>query len=202
MGEGQPARQGRAPEVWPAKPEGPDCMSSDSQRDLTTRMLKVNTSALREQGGQGKRMPCPPSKKTAGQRAHRDTSWHHSLKNALGPTEGKVVESQKDRAWRGNKGTGKSHFPLPSPSQNSKGNQFPSPNLPAPHKRPMLCFCGSIPPTGLPPSQCCRAPPRGPPRAKLARLPCLIHPWPDPIEAAPQAWQYTSSPDSGHTTPQ
>ena len=44
--EGQPIRQGRAPEVWLAKVEGPDCMSSDSQWDLTAGMLKVNSSAL------------------------------------------------------------------------------------------------------------------------------------------------------------
>ena len=48
--EGQPTRQGRAPKVWLAKAEGPDCMSSDSQWDLTSGMLKVNSSALREQG--------------------------------------------------------------------------------------------------------------------------------------------------------
>ena len=50
MVEGQPTRQGRAPKVWLAKAEGPDCMSSDSQWDLTSGMLKVNSSALREQG--------------------------------------------------------------------------------------------------------------------------------------------------------
>ena len=49
--EGQPVRQGRAPEVWLAKAEGPDCMSSDSQWDLTSGILKVNSSALGEQGG-------------------------------------------------------------------------------------------------------------------------------------------------------
>ena len=50
--EGQPTGQGRAPEVWLAKAEGPDSMSSDSQWDLTSGMLKVNSSALGEQGGQ------------------------------------------------------------------------------------------------------------------------------------------------------
>ena len=34
-----------------AKVEGPDCVSSDSQRDLTSGMLKVNSSVLREWGG-------------------------------------------------------------------------------------------------------------------------------------------------------
>ena len=42
------ARQ--SPGVWLAKGEGPDCMSSDSQGDLTSGMLKINSSALREQG--------------------------------------------------------------------------------------------------------------------------------------------------------
>ena len=49
--EGQLTRQDRAPEVWLAKVEGPDTMSSDNQRDLTSGMLKVNSSALGEQGG-------------------------------------------------------------------------------------------------------------------------------------------------------
>ena len=44
-----PARQ--SPQVWLAKAEGPDCMSSDSQWDLTSGILKVNSSALRDQGG-------------------------------------------------------------------------------------------------------------------------------------------------------
>ena len=47
--EGHPTQQGRAPEVWIAKAEGPDCVSSDSQRDLISGMLKVNSSALRQQ---------------------------------------------------------------------------------------------------------------------------------------------------------
>ena len=44
-----PARQ--SPGVWLAKVEGLDCLSSGSQRDLTSEMLKINSSALREQGG-------------------------------------------------------------------------------------------------------------------------------------------------------
>ena len=51
MVEGQPTVQGRAPEVYLAKTEGLDCMSSDSQQDLTSGMLKVNSSALGEWGG-------------------------------------------------------------------------------------------------------------------------------------------------------
>ena len=50
--EGQPAWQGRAPEAWIAKTEGLDSVSSDSQWDLTSGMLKVNSSALGEQGGE------------------------------------------------------------------------------------------------------------------------------------------------------
>ena len=52
MVEGQLARQGRAPEVWLAKAEGPDYMSSESQWDLISGKLKVNSSALGEWGGQ------------------------------------------------------------------------------------------------------------------------------------------------------
>ena len=44
--EGQPTRQGRAPKVWLAKAEGLGCVSSDSQQDLTSGMLKVSSSAL------------------------------------------------------------------------------------------------------------------------------------------------------------
>ena len=74
---------------------------------------------------------------------------------------GRGVEPRKtELSLAGNKGTDRCHLPLPSPSRNSKGNQFPSLNLLALHKGPMLCFCGSIPPMGLPPSWCCRAPPQ------------------------------------------
>ena len=50
MVEGQPTVQGRAPEVYLAKTEGLDCMSSDSQQDLTSGMLKVKSSAQRAEG--------------------------------------------------------------------------------------------------------------------------------------------------------
>ena len=43
---------------------------------------------------------------------------------------------RQSSAWQGNKGAGKHHLPLPSPSQNSTGNQFPSLNLLALHKTP------------------------------------------------------------------
>ena len=54
------------------------------------------------------------------------------------------------------------------PSRNPKGNRFPSPNLLAPRKHPTLCFCGSLPPTGLPASLPELQGPsrRGPPTAK------------------------------------
>ena len=42
----------QSPRVWLAKAEGLDCVNSDSQQDLTSGMLKVNSSALGEQGGQ------------------------------------------------------------------------------------------------------------------------------------------------------
>ena len=50
-GRRKPSGQGRAPKVWLAKVEEPDSVSSDSQQDLTSGMSKVNTPALREQGG-------------------------------------------------------------------------------------------------------------------------------------------------------
>ena len=68
--------------------------------------------------------------------------------------EGRGVEPWRtELSLAGNKGAGKRHLPLPSPSQNPKGNHFLPGNLLAAHNRPTLCFCGSIPPTvGLPPS--------------------------------------------------
>ena len=45
--EGSPPRKAEPP-VWLAKAEVLDCMSSDSQWDLTSGMLKVNSSALGE----------------------------------------------------------------------------------------------------------------------------------------------------------
>ena len=47
-GAARPARQ--SPQVWLAKAEGPDSVSSDSQWDLTSGMLKVNSSARRAGG--------------------------------------------------------------------------------------------------------------------------------------------------------
>ena len=44
-----PTRQ--SPQVCLTKAEGPDCVSSDSQQDLTSGMLKVNSFALGEWGG-------------------------------------------------------------------------------------------------------------------------------------------------------
>ena len=49
--EWQHTQQGEAPKVWLAKAEGPHSVSSDSQQDVTSGMFKVNSSALREQGG-------------------------------------------------------------------------------------------------------------------------------------------------------
>ena len=47
--------------------------------------------------------------------------------------EGRVVEPRRTELnLEGNKGTGKLHLPHPSPSQNPKGNQFPSGILLAP----------------------------------------------------------------------
>ena len=47
--------------------------------------------------------------------------------------EGRVVEPRRTELnLEGTKGTGKLHLPHPSPSQNPKGNQFPSGILLAP----------------------------------------------------------------------
>ena len=63
---------------------------------------------------------------------------------------GKSVEPWKTKfSSARNKGTGLHQLSHPSPSQNSKGNQFLSLNLLAPRKHPTLCFCGSIPLKGL-----------------------------------------------------
>ena len=53
QGSGGAARwAGQSPKVWLAKEKRQDPMRSDSQRDLTSGMLKVNSSALRV-GGRG-----------------------------------------------------------------------------------------------------------------------------------------------------
>ena len=80
MVEGQPAGQGITPKFWLAKAEGPGCMSSDSQQDIISEMLEVNSSALGERGGR------------------EDTVMER-------------CESRKDKAWWGNQGSGKRHFP-------------------------------------------------------------------------------------------
>ena len=48
--EGETAQEVTAPKVWFAKAEEPNSVSSDSQWGLTSGMLKVNSSALREWG--------------------------------------------------------------------------------------------------------------------------------------------------------
>ena len=49
--EGQPVHPARqSAQDWLAKVEGPDEVCSDSQRDLTSGMLKVNSSAQRVGG--------------------------------------------------------------------------------------------------------------------------------------------------------
>ena len=54
--KGQPAGQGRVPEVWLVKAKGLDCVSSDTQWDLTSGMLIVNSSAFGgQEGGQDTR---------------------------------------------------------------------------------------------------------------------------------------------------
>ena len=120
--EGQPAWQDRAPEVWLVKAEGPDSMSSDSQWDLTSGMLKVNSSA-REQEGER----TPGGRGVGGEQRH----------------------------WQ---------VPKPSPMPQRKFQREPVPvnKLACTVQTPntvLLCFCGSIPLMGLPPSWCFRAPP-------------------------------------------
>ena len=76
---------------------------------------------------------------------------------ARGQREGELL-SPDDRAQLGGE---QRHSPAPSPwpilQPKSQWNQFPSGKLFVPCKHPMLCFCRSIPPTGLPPSWCYRA---------------------------------------------
>ena len=80
---------------------------------------------------------------------------------------GRVVELwTTERSLVGNKGARQRHFPCPSPSQNPKGNQFLPGNLLTLGKHPTLCFCGSIPPVGLTPCWCRRAPPEADLRRK------------------------------------
>ena len=129
-GAARPARQ--SPRDWLAKAEGPDCMSSDGQRDLTSGMLKVNSSALREWGGQE-------------------------------DTRRESCSAPEDRAQlsRGTKALA-SAISLSHPQPKFQREPVPLTELAyTTQTLCMLCFCGSIPPTGLPPFRCFRAPPTG-----------------------------------------
>ena len=127
---------------------------------------------------------------------------------------GRLVESQKDRAQLsgGTKALAStislSHPPDESPQGTSSRHQTSlHPANTQCHASVDTSLLGaSLPPGASGPSH------RGPPTAKQAKPgppatvhlvdpPCLIRPWPDPIKAAPQALQYASSPDRGHTTP-
>ena len=78
---------------------------------------------------------------------------------AKGQWEGELL-SPEDRAQLGREQRHrKRHLPHPTPQPKSQREPVPFTNLLALHKHPTLCFCGSIPPTGLPPSRCHRAPP-------------------------------------------
>ena len=122
---------------------------------------------------------------------------------------GRVVEPRRtEHSLAGNKGTCQHHLPCPFPSQNPTGNQFLPGNLHAPHKHPVLCYCGSIPLAGLTPSWCRRAPPevdlqrKGelslplPPLCTLRSTPANM---PDPQHHKPGSVQVAQT---GHTTPQ
>ena len=95
---------------------------------------------------------------------------HSDSRRVRGHQEGELLSPGRQRSVR--QGTealasaiSLSHPPATTPKGTS------SPNLLAPHKHPTLCLCGSNPPTGQPPSRCCRAPCAGDhqwQRAKLA----------------------------------
>ena len=118
------------------KAEGPDSVSSDSQRDLTSGRLQVDSSA--------------------------------------GEREGELLSpGRQSSAWRGTEALASAvslaHPPAEIPKGTGSGME-----LAGTHKYPALCFCGSIPPTGLPPSRCRRAPPAGDQRPKPAP-PAPVH---------------------------
>ena len=177
--EEQTAGQGRAPEVWLAKAEGPDCVSSDSQRYLTSGMLKVNSSALREQGGrEGEFLSLGRTQLSGGTKALVSTI-------SLSHPPAEIP-----------KGTSSHHPTVQMP--NAVQLWIHPSNGPA--SLPVLqgTSCRGPPTAKLAKP----APPAPPAPEHLADPPQLIRPWPDPIKGAPQAWQCASSPDRGHTTPQ
>ena len=134
---------------------------------------------------------------------------------ARGHWEGELLSPRRQSSARhGNKGAGHHPFSLPFPSWNSKGNQFPSLDLLAPCRKPnavLLWIHPSNRPASFPvlqgpsnraPPMAKRSKPTPPAPVHLVDPPLLIHPWPDPMEPAPQAWQSASRPYRGHTTAQ
>ena len=120
------ARQ--SPRVWLAKAEGPDCMSSDSQRDLTWNVISQQL--------------CSESRRAKGQ-------WKGELLSPRGQSS----------AWRGTKALASAislAHPLakiPKGTSSHHGTCLHCANT------QHCASCGSIPPMGLPPSWCHRAPP-------------------------------------------
>ena len=115
-------------------------MSSDSQRDLTSRMLKVNSSALGER----------------------------RLGRARGHWEAELLSLRRhNSAQWGTKALASAISLSHPPAETLKGTS--SPNLLASLKHPMLCFCGSIPLTRLASLPVLQGPSlRGSPMAKQA----------------------------------
>ena len=90
-------------------------------------------------------------------------------RRARGQWEGELLNPRgKSSAWLGTKARTSAMSLAHPPAKNPKGSQFPSPNFLAPHKHPMLCFCGSIPLTVLPHSWCRRGPPKEDHRGKAS----------------------------------
>ena len=175
-----PARQ--SPRVWLAKAEGPDCVSSDSQRDLISGMLKVNSSARRVGGREDTGRERCQALEDGAQIGREARCWP-----APSPSPVPQPKSQRE--------------PVPI-TELACTLQTPSAVLLWIHPSNGL-------PASLPVLQDSFH--RGPPMAKqakpappapvhLADPPQLIRPWLHPIKAAPQAWQCASIPDRGHTT--
>ena len=76
-------------------------------------------------------------------------------------TGGRVEPQTTELSLARNNGTHQRHLPRPSPAKIPKGTISCQGTClhGANTQRSTLCFCGSIPPAGLTPSRCCRAPP-------------------------------------------
>ncbi|XP_046932432.1 uncharacterized protein LOC124509884 [Lynx rufus] len=154
---------------------------------------KMSASLLSESGEGGGRVDAKSSLyKDCGTKSRGDTGRNHSLKSAWGLREG-VVEPGRTDLGGGTKelvgAISLSHPPAEIPKGTSSRHRTCTAQSPNAVLLGIHPSAGSVLPVLQGPSRPCADPPPG------IRS---VGSWPDPIEAAPQAWQCASSPDGPH----